>query len=81
MKKLIIFIIIFNLNILVSFCEIDLENANSITSYDINEEIEQLVKDYPNFIESEILLDSVMGKEIKIIRISNDIKIIITPSI
>ena len=81
MKKLIIFIIIFNLNILVSFCEIDLENANSITSYDINEEIEQLVKDYPNFIESEMLLDSVMGKEIKIIRISNDIKIIITPSI
>ena len=74
MKKLIIFIIIFNLNMFVSFCDIDLENAEIITSYDINEEIEQLVKYYPDFVESEILLDSVMGKEIKVIRISSNIK-------
>ncbi|MEA1974200.1 MAG: M14 family zinc carboxypeptidase [Bacillota bacterium] len=40
----------------------------------MNEEIDQLVEDYPNFIESETLLDSVIGKEIKVLRISKDIK-------
>ncbi len=74
MKKMMLFIIIFNLNNFASFCEFDLLNANNITSYDINEEINQLVENYPDFIESEVLLDSVMGKEIKVIRISNHIE-------
>ena len=73
MKKLIILIIIFNFNIFVSFCEFDILNANTINSYDINDEIDKLVKDFPDFIESELLLNSVMGKEIKVIRISNNI--------
>lgn len=74
MKKLLFLIIcIFVFFNSPNYSQLNLDKVDEITSFDINNEIIQLKKDFPNFVEIETLGQSVMGKKIKVIRISTNI--------
>lgn len=74
MKKLLkVLVILLVLQNSVNYCELKIDEYLSISSSDINSEILQLKKDFPNFVEIETLGKSVMGKKIRILRISSNI--------